>query len=157
MQSGVQFSALKRGKQFAGGWLVMLVVVIFAFVVLQITHGSVLPDGQWSARAVQSAAASPIAPGAIHEEADWLVAHCGRPDRDHDTGGFEPAPLIPERVLTYGKAHLKIAYLADGPKGQEPPYHWTLMALVDTRTNRAIDLSAFQSTVEQRLHCMLKK
>lgn len=148
---------MKPGRQFAGGWLVVLVVLIFGFVVLQITQGSVLAGvNLGGATATQRAIATPIAPVLAHDDADSLVASCGRPDRDRDTGGFEPAPLIPERVLTYGKAHLNIAYVDADPKGQDPPYHWTLMGLVDTRTKRAIDLSAFQSTVEQRLHCMLK-
>lgn len=155
MNSGEQFAAMKSGKQFAGGWLVVLVVAVFGFVVLQLTQGSVLQAG--GSKSIAQGVGTSSQNATLHDDAKWLIARCGRPDRDLDTGGFDPAPLVPARVLTYGKAHLKIAYVAGDPRGQDPPYHWKLMGLVDTRTNHAIDLSAFRSTLEERLHCMLNR
>lgn len=149
---------MKSRKQFAGGWLMVLIVVVFAFVVLHLTRGSVLPDSG-SNTAIQTASASQSAPLPARDDAAWILNHCGRPNRDLDTGGFEPAPIIPERVLTYGKAHLKIAYVAADARGQDPPYHyhWTLMGLVDTRTNHAIDVSQMQSTLRERLPCLYSR
>lgn len=157
MMYGVHFEAMKPGKKhFAGGWFMVLGVVIFGFVVLQLTQGSILPESL-SGTLARPAIAAGSAPAITFVGADDLLARCGRPDRDFDTGGFEPAPIIPERVLTYRKAHLKIAYIADDPRGLDPPYHyrWTLMGLVDTQTNRVIELSAFRSTLQTRLHCTL--
>ncbi|HLJ78748.1 MAG TPA: hypothetical protein VKT75_15110 [Acidobacteriaceae bacterium] len=156
MGSSSQFSAMKPGKKyFAGGWLFVIAVVVFGFVVLQLTQGFAFRDNG-SNSSLQPPSAPPVS---LHDDANWLVARCGRPSRDVDTGGFEPAPIVPERVLTYGKAHLKIAYVAADPRGQDPPYHyhWTLMGLVDTRTNHAFDVSEIQSTLKARLPCVLSK
>lgn len=159
MGSGSQFAAMKPGKKyFAGGWFFVLAVGVFGFIVLRLTQGFVYRD-EGSTSAAQTASTSPHAPVSLHDDADWLMHRCGRPSRDLDTGGFEPAPIVPERILTYGKAHLKIAYVAADARGQDPPYHyhWTLMGMVDTRTNHAIDASAIQSTLQERLPCVLKK
>jgi hypothetical protein len=158
MQSETQFAAMKSGKKhFSGGWVVVVVVVGFAFVVLQITQGSVLPSGNNSAPAVQQASISPNVLASTPSDAEVLINRCGRPDRDLDTGGFMPAPIIPSRMVTYAKAHLRIAYIAADPKGAPPPWHWKLMGLVDTRSNHAIDFSQMQSTLQQRLPCLFKR
>ncbi|HEV2278134.1 MAG TPA: hypothetical protein VGS02_08155 [Acidobacteriaceae bacterium] len=157
MLSDSQFAAIPAGhRHLAGGWFVVLGVIIFALVVLQLTAGSILP-GEVSASSALESRGAINAPASVSHDADWLIARCGRPDRDGDIGGFEPAPIVPARMLTYGKAHLKIAYVAAVPPGQDPPYHyhWTLMGLIDTRTNHVIDLNAFQSTLRDRLHCVL--
>lgn len=159
MHSDSQFAAIQAGhKHFSGGWFVVFGVLIFGLVVLQLTGGSIL-TGDESAGSILSARAAVSAPASVAHDADWLIARCGRPDHDGDTGGFEPAPIVPARMLTYGKAHLKIAYVAAVPPGQDPPYHyhWTLMGLIDTRTNHVIDLNAFQSTLRDRLHCVLNR
>lgn len=157
MHSDSQFAAIPAGHRHrAGGWFVVLGVLVFGFVVLQMTAGSVLP-GEQSASSVLESRGAVSAPASAVHDADWLIARCGRPDHDGDIGGFQPAPIVPARMLTYRKAHLKIAYIADDPRGQDPPYHyhWTLMGLIDTRTDRVIDLKAFQRTVQDRLHCVL--
>ena len=92
----------------------------------------------------------------VHNDADLLVYRCGQPDRILDTSEDDPRPLIPTRILTYRKAHLKIAYVPSDSVDQAPPYHWKLMGLIDTRTNHAIDASELRSTLEKRLPCMLR-
>ena len=95
-------------------------------------------------------------PAWVHDDADLLVYRCGQPDRVLDTSEDDPRPLIPSRILTYRKAHLKIAYVPSDPADQPPPYHWKLMGLIDTRANHAIEASELRSTLEKRLPCMLK-
>jgi hypothetical protein len=95
-------------------------------------------------------------PAWVTNDADLLLYRCGQPDKVLDTSEDDPRPLIPSRILTYRKAHLKIAYVPSDPADQPPPYHWKLMGLIDPRTNHAIDASELRSTLEKRLPCMLK-
>lgn len=95
-------------------------------------------------------------PASVHNDADLLVYRCGQPDKVLDTSDDNPRPPIPSRILTYRKAHLKIAYLPSEPIGQPPPYHWKVIGMIDTRTNHAIEASKMQTTLEKRLPCALR-
>lgn len=94
-------------------------------------------------------------PASVTNDAELLVYRCGTPDVILDTSYDNPRPPIPSRILTYRKAHLKIAYLPDAPMGDPPPYHWKILGVIDTRNNKAISASDLQSTLQQRLPCML--
>jgi hypothetical protein len=94
-------------------------------------------------------------PAWVHDDADLLVYRCGQPDRVLDTSEDDPRPLISSRILTYRKAHLKIAYLPSDSADQPPPYHWKLMGVIDTRNNTAVRASDLHNTLQRRLPCML--
>ena len=44
----------------------------------------------------------------VKNDADLLVFRCGEPDKVIDTSHDDPRPLIPSRLITYRKAHLRI-------------------------------------------------
>lgn len=142
-------------KQFTASWLVVLVVLALGFAALKHSHAL---KGRDSDSASHQTAPSPSAQPAptFRNSVDLLISRCGRPDRDFDTGGFAPGPLVPARMVIYSKAHLRIAYIADDPVSQDPPYHWKFAGLVDTRTNRAIHLSDTQNTLQERLPCLFR-
>jgi hypothetical protein len=94
-------------------------------------------------------------PAWVTNDAELLVYRCGPPDKVLDTSEDDPRPPIPSRILTYRKAHLKIAYIPTGQMGEPPLYHWKLMGLIDTRTNTAVRADELQSTLQRRLPCML--
>lgn len=94
-------------------------------------------------------------PASVTNDAELLVYRCGKPDKVLDTSEDDPRPPIPSRIMTYQKAHLKIAYIPGGPFDQPPPYHWKIMGVIDTRTNTAVSADKLQSTLQSRLPCML--
>lgn len=94
-------------------------------------------------------------PASVTNDSELLIYRCGKPDKVLDTSWDNPRPPIPSRLLTYRKAHLKIAYLPSGAIGEPPPYHWKFMGLIDTRNNSAVSADRLKSTLQQRLPCML--
>lgn len=95
-------------------------------------------------------------PSWVENDADLLAFRCGRPDTDLDTSLDNPRPPIPSRLMTYRKAHLRFFYVPHDQVDLPPPYHWKFMGIVDTSTHKAIDPHDMQSTLQQRLPCMLK-
>jgi hypothetical protein len=95
-------------------------------------------------------------PSWVNNDADLLLYRCGASDIVLDTSNDDPRPLIPSRLVTYRKAHLKFFYVPHDPVNQPPPYHWKLMGMSDTRTNKVIAPNEMQSILQQRLPCMLK-
>lgn len=94
-------------------------------------------------------------PAWVHNDADLAVYRCGQPDAVLDTSYDDPRPPIPSRLVTYRKARLKFAYVPTDPIGNPPPYHWKMMGVIDTRTNRAIGADNLEAVLHARLPCML--
>jgi hypothetical protein len=107
------------------------------------------------ARIEQTDAFGRTLPALLSNDPNILVNRCGKPDEILDTSFDDPRPPIPSRILTYRRAHLRIAYVSADPIGQPPPYHWKLIGIVDTRTNRAVHSNDFVSTFKRQLPCML--
>jgi hypothetical protein len=140
---------MKFAKEFLGRWIIVILVLIVGSILLYDHLASAFsPDPQ------QTRFATPNrVDAAIRNEADLLIDRCGRPDRITAIGGFEPGPLVPQRVFTYKKAHLRLSYIDADPMGTPPPFDWMLSAAFDTSTNHAVD----RSTVERRLPCLVDK
>ena len=96
-------------------------------------------------------------PASVTNDAELMIYRCGKPDVDDETTFDDPRPPIPTRMLTYRKAHLRIAYFANAPLGDPPPYKWKVVGMVDTRNDKAISKALMESTLQQRLPCSLNK
>lgn len=94
-------------------------------------------------------------PASVANDVELLVDRCGTSNVVLDRSVDNPRPPIPTRILTYRKAHLKVAYFPDAPMGSPPPYHWKLMGLIDTRTNEAVSARDLKITLQRQLPCML--
>ena len=139
----------KHLKQFAGRWMVVaLILVLAAFVLYNHLSRSLGFDAEYNARFAPAQVSA-----AIRNDIDVLLDRCGRPDRITKIGGFEPGPLVPQRIMTYKRAHLRLAYVDADPVGHAPPFDWMLSTAFDTRTNRPLDLN----TVQERLPCLAEK
>jgi hypothetical protein len=95
-------------------------------------------------------------PAWVQDDSDLLLYRCGKPDAVLDTSQDDPRPPIPSRLLTYSKAHLRIAYVPREGMEVPPPYHWKIMGVIDLRNNHAVKADDLNATLQKRLPCMLK-
>jgi hypothetical protein len=136
-------------QAFSARWIVVaLVLVVASFLFYDHLASAFAP----SPRLLRISAPNRV-DAAIRNDVDLLIDRCGRPDRIAALGGFEPGPLVPQRILTYKKAHLRLSYIDADPIGTPPPFDWMFSAAFDTATNRAVD----RSTLQKRLPCLLDK
>ena len=96
-------------------------------------------------------------PASITNDAELLIYRCGKPDTDYSGENEVPRPLIPPRLITYKKAHLRFAYIPGGDSkvGDPPPYKWKVVGVVDTKTEKAIKAGNLETTLRARLPCVL--
>lgn len=140
---------MKQLKQFAGNWMaVSLVLLLASFALYNHIGRSLGYDAQYNVRFTPDRVSA-----AIRNDVEVLIDRCGRPDHVTRIGGFEPGPLVPQRIMTYNHAHLRLAYVDADPMGHAPPFDWMLSSAFDTRTNHAVDLH----TVTERLPCLAEK
>jgi len=97
--------------------------------------------------AVTDSKGRPVPPG-VTNDAELLIARCGRPSRDVSTAYEDPRPPIPVRVVEYRKHGLRFMFFPGGNAhvGDPPPYRWKLlgvtdMAAADPSRARVVDVS----------------
>jgi len=74
-------------------------------------------------------------------DAGILELRCGVPDKVVDTSNDNPRPPIPSRLDSYKKPGLKIGFVPKGGHiGDPPPYRWSLLGVVDSKTNKRIGM-----------------
>jgi hypothetical protein len=93
----------------------------------------------------------------VTNDAELLLQRCGKPDIDDSTEHDNPRPPIPTRFIVYRKARLKFAYVPGGDTkvGDPPPYRWTFIGVMDTRTNKVVPASELKHTISSRLPCFV--
>lgn len=68
-----------------------------------------------------------------------LIARFGAPDMDDSTERDVPRPPMVTRFLTWKKANVRAAYIADAQMGEPPPYKgWRLIGFTDAESVAAI-------------------
>lgn len=62
-----------------------------------------------------------------------IVSGCGKPDHDDSTLHDNPRPPLVTLLVDYDRAHLRIAFLLNGPAGVPPrePYDWRLIGFLN--------------------------
>jgi hypothetical protein len=72
-------------------------------------------------------------------DVDKLYAKYGKPDIDRSSENERPRPPLVTRMLTYKKARVRFALLADGPVGSPPPYRaWLFIGVQDPKTDAVL-------------------
>lgn len=165
LESGAAFIAMVALLIFAFGWSIRtiqyrykIVFTIFVIILVVAVNGVEKSDVRHAKVANPSQnndAVGRTLPASVTNDSELLVDRCGNPDTVLDTSDDDPRPPIPTRILTYRKAHLKIAFTSNAPIGDPPPYQWKLFGLIDTRNNKAVTTNDLQSMLRQRLPCML--
>jgi hypothetical protein len=96
----------------------------------------------------------PVSPG-VTNDAELLLARCGRPSKDDSTDHDKPRPPIPSRIVEYKKQRLRFLFVPGGqtPIG-EPPYQWKFVGITDmTATNPAKARVVDPSEAVKRMPC----
>jgi hypothetical protein len=136
------------------GFVIVAIILVVAVNAFEESHVRRFEPAQTLSQ--NSDSLEQAVPATLTNDAELLVNRCGNPDKVLDTSYDDPRPPIPTRLLTYRKAHLKIAFMPDAPMGAPPPYHWKLFGLIDTRSNKAVSASDLQNALQQRLPCLLE-
>jgi hypothetical protein len=72
-------------------------------------------------------------PAGVSNDADLLVARCGRPTSDDSTANDDPRPPIPSRTIEYRGKKLRFMFIPGGniALGDPPPYQWKFVGVTD--------------------------
>ena len=109
----------KCAHRFRGASVKFLIIVVVLFLGL-IVIGEILGP---------SNASSSLA----SNDAELLIARCGRPSGDGSSEYDNPRPPIPSRVIEYNSYKLRFMFLPGGniKLGDPPPYQWKLIGITD--------------------------
>jgi hypothetical protein len=127
----------KCGHRFTSGFVKFIawsVGIFFGLPFLLVIIGQ-------SAQTPTTASANPAVtdsigravPAGVSNDADLLVARCGRPTSDESSANDDPRPPIPSRVVEYQREKLRFLFVpGNGTSlGDPPPYKWKLVGMTD--------------------------
>jgi hypothetical protein len=105
--------------------LVLVAVLIFAF---DRSTQNIQGDSNSPSASTETPAQS-----IYTDDADRLIARCGRPSLDDSTADDKPRPPIPSRWIEYDQQKLRFMFIpgAGAKLGDLPPYHWGLTGITD--------------------------
>jgi hypothetical protein len=121
------------GHRFTSGFVTLLafLVVTIGIAVIIANIGSSGPSSAPKA-AVTDSKGRPV-PVGVTNDAELLIARCGKPSKDDSTANDVPRPLIPSRTVEYRKHRLRFMFIPGGNTrlGDAPPYKWKLVGATD--------------------------
>jgi hypothetical protein len=135
---GVQLSnlpAVAPAKKKTRIWLIF-VVLIAVYLVFKFVSLIGEPGGSSSTVTVSPGPADSkggAVPPGVTNDAELLIARCGRPSSDDTTANDNPRPPIPTRIIEYRRQRLRFLFIPgkDTNLGDPPPYKWSLFGTTD--------------------------
>jgi len=90
-------------------------------------------DSHSPSNATSSASTGIPAQSIYTDDADRLIARCGKPSLDDSTAYDTPRPSIPSRFIEYDQQNLRFMFVPgdDTKLGDPPPYHWKFIRITE--------------------------
>ena len=141
------------GHRFTRGSVKLLACVLGIGLVIGFLNGLSAPHAN---PAVVGNTNDRAPPPGVTNDAELLLARCGRPTKDESTENNTPRPLIPSRVIEYKRQDLRFLFLPDSKLTDAPPYRWKLIGIIDaTATNPSEAQVVDPTEAAKRLPCWL--
>jgi hypothetical protein len=125
------------GHRFTSGFVKFLAWFFGITAGIAVIAGSIRESGPSHSvpnPAVTDSKGRPVPPG-VTNDAELLIARCGKPSNDNSTATDDPRPPIPSRIIEYKKTRLRFMFIPGGNThlGDDPPYQWELVGITDER------------------------
>lgn len=125
----------KCGHRFTSGLVKALAWFFGILIGIAVIAGSLRQSGPSNVpnSAVTDSKGRPVPPG-VTNDAELLIARCGKPSKDDSTAYDNPRPPIPSRSIEYKKHRLRFMFIPSGQLGDDPPYKWKLIGITDMKS-----------------------
>lgn len=113
--------------------------------------------GQMGKSSSAGVSSSPGTNSAATNDADILIARCGKPSSDYSSQYENPPPPMLSRIVEYKEHQLRFLFVPRGHIGDPPPYQWKMFGITDAPTDDAQPEVVTVSEAVRRMPCFSGK